>query len=894
MVCSGGVEDGDNHIQSKCQFTCENGYKMAGDQQLECDDGGWKGTMPTCTIVDCQTQPGATEGRSQSCGTGTEFGTQCTFACDEGYEKTSGSEVVACQVSTAWETSTGDHQLQCAPKDCKAPPALANTDPMTTPLGTKYNPDATKRGVAHVQCKHGYKFATDNDIAHSLTCQADGTWGGDVPTCEIVSCPAPEVAHPGTVDTCNSADSAYKRDYGQICGFTCATGWNFGASMLSTKTQSRTCQADGTWDNAGIPRCEQVSCSFLDLGTMNNGALDCMREGGNLYNKHCKATCNVGYELQAGSTEVRTCQADGTWCKNDKPTTCVAKQCAVMSAFANGKMTCPDSPMGTQGHLGIGLVYQQACEFECDAGYVWSDMAIGSAGYTAKRSRECQSDKSFSNTDFVCIKRTCDDISAIDGSQGVMIGLDGGTMTCSTREASGKFGFGSTCDFGCSAGYTLVGSAQLKCEVVSTDMGWTGTTPKCVGTDMTLGKTMYMKSKKWNTVLGATVAQCQRYADQFEPNPTADDGRDPAPTGCRCMNWNIKKPDWGLDSECCADPQQESKGKPWCFCDNTDYGGTGWAYCDTTKAPALAMDVTVDKTDNNRFVISHAPADENDTGATHLQYGKYVYFTTTTPVKYVTENTDSNSGAFKFEDSASTGSKWLVAHPTEENYYGYVAANSPVVFKSESNKYLQALDKAETQVTAYTATYEFPKCKDDGYTTVCVAQPNIDVHNPCATYGPLQEVAGAWNGWTNPAAVAGLGGRRLLAEDLTDLSPVSDGDIVLPSRGKYANPKNVIACAAGMYRPEGDTGDCRVIPTETPCIPGDVSTPQDCINTSMCKGDAPAAESPTQGYYDSPGKFVEYVAMSAQMSKCNRGDVRCAAVLAKPADGSEVFEIALE
>jgi len=110
----------------------------------------------------------------------------------------------------------------------------------------------------------------------------------------------------------------------------------------------------------------------------------------------------------------------------------------------------------------------------------------------------------------------------------------------------------------------------------------------------------------------------------------------------------------------------------------------------------------------------------------------------------------------------------------------------------------------------------------------------------------------------------------------------------------YHNTALVIACAAGMYRPEGDTGDCRVIPTETPCIPGDVSTPQDCINTSMCKGDAPAAESPTQGYYDSPGKFLEYVAMSAQMSKCNRGDVRCAAVLAKPADGSEVFEIALE
>jgi len=755
---------------------------------------------------------------------------------------------------------------------------------------------------------------------------------------------------------------------------------------------------------------------------MSNGALDCLHEGGNLYNKHCKATCNVGYELQAGSTEIRTCQADGTWCKNDKPTTCVAKECTAMASFKNGKMTCPDSPKGTNGHEGVGLVYQQACEFECNKGYEWADASIGSKDYTAKRIRECQADKEWSGKDLVCSKRTCSNIAAIDGSNGDMTSLDGGTMSCTTKEASGKHGFGANCDFTCGAGYTLVGSKKMTCDVQSDGkMGWTGTTPKCIGTGMTLGQSMYMKSKKWTTILGVSVSQCQRYADQYEPSPGTG-GKDPVPTGCRCMNWKIKKPDWGLDSECCADPQQESRGKSWCYCDDPDYGGKGWAFCDENKAPqARSVDVTEDKSASNKFTIVGVTSDQ-----TYLQYGKQVYLkTTSAPVKFVGENSASQNGAFKLQDTAMEGTKWLVAHPEKTQYYGYVSANAEVVLKSENGKFIKASDKKTTKVTTYEPQYK-RECRDDGKTTVCVEQPNKNVWNDCLTtkivpdpicprengfcvqsngrdqnsgvrkinsvdgnqasaqancFKKCQEYGGAtgceviWgqgnrgcyihtkavakgNGrdkhycwifskcqnaggrrllYSNAVELKGdkpdeymSAGRHLLGEELSDLSSASQSEVkVLPSEGNLAErdvrfedpisfvqtdelaPKNYcnpFRCPRGCKnrRPCCNHFKAKCNPpapkvtlnynwrqptTKKVCVGGHESVKQDCVNTEMCRGDAPGAASPNDGYYV-PGKFIEYVAKEKEMSPCNRGDVRCASITSKPADGSEVFTIA--
>ncbi|XP_065193120.1 sushi, von Willebrand factor type A, EGF and pentraxin domain-containing protein 1-like [Sycon ciliatum] len=132
-------------------------------------------------------------------------------------------------------------------------------------------------------CNTGYRM---NGSA-TARCSADGTL--QMPTCNIVNCVVPNVAH-GHGD---------KRvlSYLQQVNYTCATGYSINGS------EAATCGAIGNLTEPK-PTCNIVNCT---VPTLMNGIAD-----GTIvsYLQSVNYTCNTGYRMNGSSTA--TCSADGT------------------------------------------------------------------------------------------------------------------------------------------------------------------------------------------------------------------------------------------------------------------------------------------------------------------------------------------------------------------------------------------------------------------------------------------------------------------------------------------------------------------------------------------------------------------------------------------------------
>ncbi|CAH1227505.1 CUZD1 [Branchiostoma lanceolatum] len=115
---------------------------------------------------------------------------------------------------------------------CQVVPCLTPAAPMNGDVTSLYY----YMGVVQFTCDLGY-FMTGSS---TLTCEADGSWSGDSPTCTAVPCPALAVPKNGDVSSLNY--------YLDVAQFTCDAGY------LMTGSSTVICQADGTW-SGGSPTC---------------------------------------------------------------------------------------------------------------------------------------------------------------------------------------------------------------------------------------------------------------------------------------------------------------------------------------------------------------------------------------------------------------------------------------------------------------------------------------------------------------------------------------------------------------------------------------------------------------------------------------------------------------
>uniref|UniRef100_A0A3Q2WTK8 Selectin P n=1 Tax=Haplochromis burtoni TaxID=8153 RepID=A0A3Q2WTK8_HAPBU len=93
---------------STCEFSCDEGYELIGQNQIICDrTGQWTATVPVCTVRKCSPVFSPAMGH-MTCVDPVEpfsYGSWCNFTCKEGYYLT-GDKVLSCLTLGQWSKPT--------------------------------------------------------------------------------------------------------------------------------------------------------------------------------------------------------------------------------------------------------------------------------------------------------------------------------------------------------------------------------------------------------------------------------------------------------------------------------------------------------------------------------------------------------------------------------------------------------------------------------------------------------------------------------------------------------------------------------------------------------------------------------------------------------------------
>ncbi|XP_066265715.1 E-selectin-like isoform X2 [Branchiostoma lanceolatum] len=143
---------------------------------------------------------------------------------------------------------------------------------------------------AQFSCDPGYELVGRSTV----TCQGNGSWDGEIPTCERVCCDNTTEVMNGQV---NATDGYC---FGDDIQFSCDPGHEL------VGRSNATCQEDGSWGRE-LPTCQRICCD--DTIEILNGQITA--SNGFCSGNDAQFSCDPGYELVGRSTV--TCQEDRRW-----------------------------------------------------------------------------------------------------------------------------------------------------------------------------------------------------------------------------------------------------------------------------------------------------------------------------------------------------------------------------------------------------------------------------------------------------------------------------------------------------------------------------------------------------------------------------------------------------
>ncbi|HVZ73733.1 MAG TPA: hypothetical protein VHJ20_15240 [Polyangia bacterium] len=314
---NGTVTDPTTTYGASATYACNTGYSASGALTSTCQaDGTWSGTAPTCTIKNCGTLTGPTNGSIAV--TTTTYGSTATYSCNDssGYAL-AGAATRTCGADGNWSGTAPT----CVIRDCGA---------LTNPTnGSVSDPTTTVGATATYSCTTGYGPSG----SATRTCQTNGAWSGTAPTCVIAQCPALNSPTGGSV-------SAPNLTYGSTAMYTCNTGYSL------VGIASRTCQASGTW--SGSP----PTCAPVDCGVPSKPGNGTVTYTTTTYGSSATYGCNTGYTLSGATTT--TCQANQAW--SGTLPTCVPHDCGALS-ISNGNATYSSTTLGATATVNCNTNY---------------------------------------------------------------------------------------------------------------------------------------------------------------------------------------------------------------------------------------------------------------------------------------------------------------------------------------------------------------------------------------------------------------------------------------------------------------------------------------------------------------------------------------------------------
>ena len=490
------------------KYECRYGYEFKSDSinptgTVSClPSGQWEAKIPVCSVVTCPPPPRTTNGRVTY--DSLEFTSVARYQCNDGYSIQDYYSELECIEDGTWD----NEPPVCEPVDCGVPDTLMN--------GIGRAEQTTFGSVASYQCNTGYTLVGTS----TRTCQADTTWGGDVPVCNPISCGIPPSVTDGSYvgneltfdqtityvcndgfilagardSTCRangqwsgqpptcvrrecnvppSISNGFFQEGGYVFGDNLRYDCTIGYEMAGNDTIE--CIASGDWSTP-VPNCVPVRCD--DIGSIDNGNFTITS---NTFGGMVIFVCDEGYEMEGES--IRICQPDGRW-SSTQPT-CVAGKCEAPPLIDNGKIDYKD------------LSYKSVVIYTCDTGYT----------LVGKDVRRCLQNLTLDDEEPTCVPKSC---------------TDPGDISHGTRILNGLV-YNSIVTFQCDTGYRLEGQAQLTC---SASGEWSGFLPFCeiiecetparvtsngrmIGDEFTYGATISYECDEGYNLVGTQNRTCQ-------------------------------------------------------------------------------------------------------------------------------------------------------------------------------------------------------------------------------------------------------------------------------------------------------------------------------------------------------------------------------------------------
>lgn len=462
---------GENYaLGNKVHYVCKEGYTLIGPETREClPNGEWSDSSAQCVPRSCGPPPAIDHAEPYE--SHQLFGDTANYYCTDGYTASNNSKMI-CNAQGLWAPPDGLEAPRCIANFCLRPPDLPHAilDSVSKPkyasnievnykceegfmlnttatlrcmMGGEWDPSPYDIVCVPVRCSkpesidRGYVSGTNYSfgavVAYSCdkgflirgekrrTCQANGEWGGILPTCVPVSCSMPPPLRNGFIQTRGRFIFNSKVTY--AC--------NAGHRLVGRP--ERVCQANRQWSNNDPPSCVLLTCDpppDIAHGHYRGSVFEVGRK--------VEYVCDEGYELLGDA--IWTCLKYGKWDKTRRP------RCSPVQ--------CPEPPL-EENHLVLKSLDSDSgtVELSCEDGYILEGARV----------LRCTPSQEWNDTFPECKQVFC----------GPPPELSFGGPSSS----SAPFPFGSVVTYKCMDGFTLRKEGSVSCIASGQ---WSSPYPECI------------------------------------------------------------------------------------------------------------------------------------------------------------------------------------------------------------------------------------------------------------------------------------------------------------------------------------------------------------------------------------------------------------------------------
>ncbi|OPJ89082.1 C4b-binding protein alpha chain precursor [Patagioenas fasciata monilis] len=422
---------------SSVNFTCNTGYRLIGDSQIQCviKNGAltWDRDIPICEPIPCPPPPEIANGEHSGAGKDRfEYGVSVTYRCHpvkrgEAPFSLVGDDSIFCTTTDNLNGVWSKAAPECKVVSCEQP-SVENGE-----LLSGYRAAYTYKDTVIFDCN--FRYAMNG--SDTSTCRENGLWDPPLPRCQLSSCTDP----PDVENAIKAKLAGNLFPVETVITYECWEGHQFSPGET---TRHIKCLPDFTWTEIPPP-CERIRCA--NPGIKNGKPLYLWEDRDSYgYGDRLEITCNDGYAFKGhGGSIVLQCTSDGRW--DPAAPECTETPRCPKPDTAHGKevyKSRDDYTVGTRVRLA------------CDEGY-----ALRGQG-----SIECQAGASW-NPPLPFCDKVCGPPPQIINGQHSGLGRE-------------QFPYGAEVQYSCAEGLSLIGDEFIYCTSEDgVNLTWSGPAPEC-------------------------------------------------------------------------------------------------------------------------------------------------------------------------------------------------------------------------------------------------------------------------------------------------------------------------------------------------------------------------------------------------------------------------------